>query len=187
MGLLDAIIKFIFGFSSNQGASATIQLGTGYSVEKDMEQEAAKLIQLQEEAIAQFPPQGKTTHCNEGLMYIADGLGCRDLDGMNATCMVQHVQQLCITHSHDWREDSWERAVAHAARGGFAFFGMEAPPGDVHGHVVSIAAKSMEMSGTWGQEVPICANIGKTNGFMRLSQCFRLDEKPMLKCFLWKS
>ena len=188
MGLLREIVKIIFGVTSNPGASVTVPIGTGYSVANEQEKAVEKLTKLQEEAIAKFPPKGKETYCNFGLEYVAHGLGCHDLDNKNATCMVQHAKTLCIVMPQNWREDSWERAVAHAQKGGFAFVGIVAPPGGAHGHVASVAARPMELSGTWKMDVPILAQIGKaeSQGFNKLSKCFLLSDKPMLKCFLWE-
>jgi hypothetical protein len=178
------------------GASAMIPLSSGYDRGVDVARAVALLTRLQTEAIAMFPadplPGGKwMTKCNFGMAHVADGLGCRDLDGVNATCMTQRALRLCATTPGDWQLDmspGWTRAVSHAQRGGLAFFGMEARPGELHGHVTSVAARPPEYSGTWGAVLPVCANVGKPEwqGFVRLSKCFTLDERPLLRCFLWK-
>jgi len=186
MGVLEQIVKIICGFTPTPGASVTVPLGTGYSKEKDMADKVEKLTKLQQTAIDRFQPHDGFTYCNVGLEYIAHELGCHDLDGRTAACMVQHASELCISKPDEWREDSWERAMAHAAQGKLAFFGIVAPPGEQHGHVASVAARPPEPSGSWGQNVPVLANVGKTNGFLRLSQCFLLSQKPTLKCFLWE-
>jgi len=169
--------------------SKTIPItATGYSRAQEIAAAVAKLTSLQQEAITIYPPKGTTTFCNIGLQHVANGMGCHAFDNMMATQIVQQAMNLCMSLPNEWREDSWERAVAHANKGGFAFFGMKAPPGEVHGHVASVAAKPMEFSGTWGCNVPVLANVGnaKTQGFNKLSKCFLLSERPLLKCILWK-
>jgi hypothetical protein len=189
MGILDDIFKTILGAAPAGvpiGASVSIPLGTGYNAAADVAAAVEKLTQLQREAIQMFPDQGATTFCNYGLLHVANGLGCHDLDGLMASEMVRRAELYCNARPQDWREDTWERAVAHAQRGGLAFVGEVAYP---HGHVASVAAQPMQDSGTWGCKVPILANIGGAppNDFKKLSACFRVAARPMVKTFLWRS
>ncbi len=193
MNWLDLATKLLLknGFSGQPTLGGSISepiTSTGYSVAADVAARVALLTQLQMDAIARFPAIGDTTFCNFGLMHVADGMGCRDLDNMNATCIVRHAQLLCATNPAEWREDSWDRAHAHAMNGGFGFFGIEAPLGKAHGHVASVAARPMVYGPSWGLMEPWIANVGHApNDFKLISACFLSAQRPMLKCFLWRS
>lgn len=188
MSLWTDALKYILGQPG--GVSVSVTPGTGYDTAAAEAAAAADLERLQHEAILMFPadplPGGRwSTKCNFGAMHVADGKGCRDLDGMNATCIVRHLLNLCLTKPEDWREDSWERGVEHAKKGGLVVYGIEAPPGDAHGHVVTGAPRDMQ-EGHWGP-VPIAANVGMPpNDFKKLSACFLDSERAAIKCFLWR-
>lgn len=176
-----------------RGSVTTIMdLPSGFDQAAETAAAVSRLESLQAEAIALFPadplPGGHwRTKCNFGLMHQADGLGCRDLDGLNATCIVRHVAQLCLVTGSGWSEGTPERGIRHASRGGFGFQGIEAPPGEDHGHVAGIAPRPGAMSPSWGILEPILANVGKPpNGFKLASACFLESERPAIRTFLWK-
>lgn len=193
MSLLNDLIGMFFG-GGPPGASVTTETEkTGYNVAEDIAEKVRTLERLQSEAIFTFPadplPGGKwETKCNFGLIHVANGLECHDLDGLNATKMVRRAADLCLSNPEDWREDSWARAAIHANKGGFAFIGREAPAGEAHGHVASVAPKAMEKSGSWDMLVPFLANVGRPpNDVKKASACFFKDDIPALRCFLWRS
>lgn len=197
MSWLEEAFEAVFGIklpdgSRGIGAGISIPLGSGYSAEADVAARVAMLEQLQESAIAMFPadplPGGKwVTKCNFGLIHQADGLGCRDLDGLNATCIVRHVAQLCLIPGSGWTEGTPDRAVRHALRGGFGFQGIEAPPGELHGHVAGVAPRPAAISPSWGIPEPVLANVGKPpNDFKLASACFLASERPQIRTFLWR-
>jgi hypothetical protein len=180
------------------GGGISIPLGSGFDVQTDAANARMRLESLQDEAIAQFPAEGSMTKCNWGLNHIALGMDCLDFDGLapgigdkdalNATCMVRRARELCMSKPQEWREDSWERAVAHAMKGGLAFIGEEAQPGEAHGHVATVAPRPMQRSPSWMTDVPVVANVGKPpNAYKLLSACWRREAQPMLHCFLWRS
>jgi hypothetical protein len=46
---------------------------------------------------------------------------------------------------------------------------------DGHGHIACVYPLPAEYSGSWGKWVPMLNNIGKKNGIMRSSQCFKTE------------
>jgi len=180
--------------SAAVGGTVSTSLPSGYDRLAEVAKAVERLTKLQAGAISMFPatplPGGRLeTKCNWGLQHVAHGLGCDDLVG-TASQIVQRATALCASQPSLWREDSWARAVNHAQKGGLAIIGYGDPlPGEQHCHVLTVAAKPMETSGTWGCPVPIGANVGKPDaqGFFRISKCFLLAHKPLLKCLLWKS
>ena len=154
--------------------------------------DASLLTRLQNEAISLFPATLLPNHvwqtkCNFALQYIANGLGCHDLNGLNATDMVLHAIEWSKESSKNWNTGDWSKGVDCAKLGGLAFLGIITPSSQPHGHVASIAVKPMQMSPSWGILVPWVANIGiPPNTFKLASAAFLLAQRPILRCF-WKN
>ena len=158
-------------------------LGSGYSTEAERETNRAKLKSACDAAVLDpsLAPQGETTHCSQAASQIARAMGYYQLDGLLADGQI-----VAMGSAAGWREetgpDKFQRASDHAQAGGIAFAAAYGLP---HGHIAAIYPASLEPSGTWGVEVPIVANVGEHNGVMRLSQAFRLSQRPALRIFLW--
>ena len=173
---------------------ASVPLGSGLTdPAQDIPGAVAQLTRLQSEAIAMFPADptvsGKwVTKCNVGLQHVAAGMGCHDCDGRNAQQIIAYLSALSAAPGALWRLGTFDSAVAHAQRGRLAVIGYDVPmPGEQHCHVVSVAARPPQWSSLWNAMEPICANVGKPpNDFKRLSDCFLLAERPMLKVLLWR-
>lgn len=181
--------KAIAYLSQPAGGFGVVEdLGSGYSVEGDRMQNVEKLKLLQMEAVTNpewisrdVTGDGKPeTFCNYASRFIAEGMGCLTLKpGVLANAMIEAIQI-----DGDWREDTIERAHAHALKGGLAFLTLSEWP---HGHLCSISPEPMQDSGTWGRKVPIVANVGpaKSHGIVKASVAFKAADAPMVRAFLW--
>jgi len=162
------------------GIGTQIGIGSGYDTEADRMERSQTLLRLCEEAVArpEWQPANGVTYCNQAARFIAQGMGCDDFTPeMLAIDMIK-----LMGFSAAWREDSLERGHAHALKGGLAFVTLEEHP---HAHLCAIAPALMQPSGSWGQDVPSVANVGKTNGIILLSRAFKVDSRPFLRVFLW--
>lgn len=157
-----------------QGAITTkVDLGSGYSVDAEREKKAAQLRQLCMEAVnnpAWVPANGRT-YCNRATNFIAQGMGhFFPFDAM-ANDMVSSMAS-----SPEWRQEhDLARIPGLAMRGTLVVFGLQEQP---HGHVCVAYPGPPQMSGSWGREVPMAANVGRKNGIMRLSEAFKKDQPP---------
>jgi hypothetical protein len=160
------------------GAGVLEELGSGYSVEADTHARVSKLLALQEEAVANpsWQPAGGKTFCNRAVAFVAQGMGYF----FPATELADEMIAAMASDPR-WTEDSLDRAAAHALKGGLAVAALEENP---HGHVCTFAPLPKEISGTWGCQVPMVANVGKTNGIMRISGAFEAADRSRLRFFL---
>ena len=168
------------------GESITVSttLGSGYDVEHERMMNFNPLKAACKFAIANplFVMRDITgdgepeTFCNRGLDEIAKAMGYSGFHRLSANNQITLMR--C---SPDWTEDSMERAVAHALRGGLSVACLNDEP---HGHVAVVYPSEMESSSTWGEDVAIVANVGKTNAIMRLSGAFRVEDRPSVSFFL---
>ena len=165
------------------GIGASVELGSGYSVESDREARQARYMDLCNEAVsnpAWFQRDDGTTYCNRAAAFIAQGMGYFGFrHGALANEMIAHLEQ-----DPTWREDSFERASRHAQRGGLAFLAMKDSP---HGHICAVAPLAMEESGSWSGPVCMVANVGQksSHGIIRASYAFRAADKPRVKAFVY--
>lgn len=162
------------------GVGFIYEFPVGNGVEEERMANVARLQQLCTEAVSNpaFVPKFGKTFCNFCARYIAEGMG---FFGFPANAMANDMIGFLATRP-EWREDSIERAHAHAIRGGLAFLTLTEYP---HGHIAAVYPAPMESSGSWGEDVPLLANVGATNGIMRASAVFRADSRPMLRAFLF--
>ena len=188
MGLTDLFVLGLRKF----GFSVSITLGSGYSVENDIETRKQNLKRVCDTTVA-IPalksiknPDGVTwkTFCNVGTQMICESM---DVKFFNHE-MANQMYDLMAT-SPKWRKDSGLRAHLHANNGMIA---VAAQKHDEHGHVTVIyPAPKMEESGSWGEEVPFCANIGahpkkredegkNMNSVCRVSQAFLTEPDYFL-------
>lgn len=161
------------------GFTITKELGSGFSVEKEREENRKKLEIACWEAVKNpewcQKPDG-TTFCNFAAQFVANKMGCKDLDGLMAN---ECYDKMNSTPS--WTKDTAEIAVKHAMSGGLAFAAVKAA---THGHLAAIYPQAMERSETWDQLVPFVANVGVApNAIKKVSAAFKLANKP--DYFLW--
>ena len=161
-------------------AGIIVELGSMYSVEDERMRDRKELLEACRSAIEEYPPKKNDkgevieTYCNWALRDIALTVGCGELRDKTANQIHKHA----LNNPQLFIQDSGERAAAHAMRGGFAFASQTA---DIHGHVAAVAPMEMEFSGSWNKKVPVLANVGKENGMLRSSKCFRTEPTY----FLW--
>ena len=147
--------------------TVSVPLGSGYDVEEDRRMKARQLEELCGTiiSVAHYQPDSGVTYCNQAVREVAEALGCRDFpQNILANAMVD-----LMSSAYGWRTDTAERASEHAIRGGLAIAGKKYA---VHGHVAVIAPQPCSYSGSWAAPVPILANVGTRNGFMKASEAF---------------
>mgnify|MGYP007031184691 CR=1 FL=1 len=152
------------------------KLGSGYSVENERKEKSEKLNILCLQLINEFPSKdfdgdGKVdeTYCNFAVQKAARYYGYKLFDNKNANSITEYLELGLAT----WHKDNGLRAAYHAMIGGLAIAAKKYPK---HGHVAVIAPRPCEFSGSWGKEVPIVANVGKKNGFMKVSEAFPVKD-----------
>lgn len=74
-----------------------------------------------------------------------------------------------------WSEISGDSACARASQGLVVVAAQSNASG--HGHVAVVYPAPEEYSGSWAKNVPMLNNIGKENGVMKTSKCFRTEPK----------
>lgn len=123
------------------------------------------------------PHDGKT-YCNVACRQISEGMGYA---GISDKLLANDIITLLST-AENWKEVSVVHAHAHALLGGLAFVAVSEKP---HGHIAAVYPAPMQDSGSWGAKVPMLANVGKTNGVMKLSGVFRVAQRPVLRAFIY--
>jgi hypothetical protein len=174
------------------GAGAVFELEPGNAVEEERMANAKKLMELCEQAVTNpafiahdITGDGKAeTFCNRSVRFIAEGMGAFGYfrHDTSASQMVR-----LLDGRFGWREEwDFERIAAFAQKGALIIIGVAEEP---HGHVVVAAPMPCQLSGSWGGMVPMVAHVGggKTpNGIVKLSEAFRLAQRPRLKAYLWE-
>jgi len=162
------------------GIGIVRELGTGYSVEEERMTNIERLRGLCDEAVANpaFAPRGGRTFCNFAARFVAEGMG---FFGFPSVILANDMIEL-LAVTPGWTEDSIARAHLHASRGGLAFLALTEYP---HGHLAAVYPAPMEASGTWGEDVPILANVGRENGIKKTSAVYRVDKRPLIRAFLF--
>lgn len=114
---------------------------------------------------------GSITHCNEAVYRI-----CRQFSGYEGFYDKKRqdiitANEMCdlMSAGGEWSKCDGKWANEYAMSGGLAVAAQKA---EGHGHVAVVFPSSMMKSGSWGKDVPMLANVGKTNGVMPASKCF---------------
>ena len=92
---------------------------------------------------------------------------------MNATQIIQWLQKNGLILTPDM-------AVEAALQGRWVIAGWLNPDPTGHSHVCTIYPAEMQISTTYGGPVPMVANVGESNGIMRLSGAFAKIREPLL-------
>lgn len=124
------------------------------------------------------------THCNEGAQRIANALGCRELDDMNADAQHRVMEE---NLSGLWEKVDGADATLHALDGKLAFASAthEMLGEPIHGHIAAIYPAARMWSGSLGKDVPMVANIGKSDREERVSEAFPVDRGEP-DYFVWR-
>lgn len=116
-----------------------------------------------------------TTYCNIGIDRILRLCGyARMINEPGDPLMANDICDYMRDHTEEWTEVTGDVACARASQGILVISCQKA---DGHGHVCAVYPMTEEWSSSWGKPVPMCANIGKTVGIMRVSQAFKTEPK----------
>jgi hypothetical protein len=107
------------------------------------------------------------TFCNQGVQLVCSSFGYKLFQerSMSANQIVEFIS----------KDPSWSKVSPIAARdraleGRIVVVGKMYP---THGHVAIVyPSKKLVRSGTWNSDVPLIANIGRTNGLMPVNEAF---------------
>ena len=117
-----------------------------------------------------FAPKNGVTFCNRAVNFIAHGLGCDELDGLMADGIYNLLK---LNASGKWAQVDPNDATLWALSNGLAIAAMSSDMlGETHGHVAVVAPLGMQASASFGEDVPVLANVGKTVGYMKSSEAF---------------
>lgn len=155
-----------------------LELGSGYDRTEDERMKAEELDNLCHELIADpalwahdITGDGKPeTFCSQAVRRAANRYGCSDFGAELDPITANMICDRLAGGLPGWRQDTGDRAAAHALKGGLAIAAKAYEP---HGHVAVVAPRAMQHSGSWGKDVPVLANVGKPpNRFEKVSEAF---------------
>lgn len=106
------------------------------------------------------------TYCNMAVQLICKHMGYDGFEGL----LANQIYEKCDT---EFKKVDPKWAAEFAATGGVAIAAVRGSP---HGHVAVVYPGPTTYSNKWKQEVPLVANVGKTNGVIGANWSFR--EKP---------
>lgn len=130
-----------------------------------------------------FAPANGVTHCNEGAIFIANALGCHELDNLMAD---QQYKVMVVNKSGLWVKADGTAATVWALSGGLAFAIMSSEQlEETHGHIATIYPAPMQFSGSLNKNVPVVANIGTNEAEEKDSMAFPVT-KGEANYFIWK-
>ena len=175
-GWLRKALDFIFGFLADKSAEPSgkfkvgfhKELGSGYNVKEDRMKRVERLKDICFEVLADpsLEQDGDFTFCNRGNARIANAMGCKEISRF----MLAAEQIEFAKGSDKFRIGTGQEATDHAKKGGYAFAGKVYPKS---AHVAAVYPTDTKFSGSWGVDVPMLANIGKSpNAVMKTSRCF---------------
>lgn len=114
------------------------------------------------------------THCNAGAIRAANAAGCHELDGLMADDQYKTMDE---NRLGTWLKTSGESASLLANSGGLAFAAMTSKMlGETHGHIAAVYPAPMQYSGSLNKEVPLVANVGKTDAEEKESMAFPVSK-----------
>ena len=174
-------------FWLSRGARLSWSVASGYKVDdKKMRRDAlSKLLRTvvdDPSLLAIKDAEGKIfkTYCNIALKRVSKAMGCNvfPVESMaNEICDIMDNNTLFLKSS---AKEAWE----YANNGSLAIAARKYLP---HGHVACVfPTQAMFYSGSWGNEVPYVANVGRENRVCPVSQAFPVKEgEPAY--YLWQS
>lgn len=174
------------------GIGVIVPLGSGYSKEADQMERAQMLSMLCSSVVINPEYQAHDitgdgiaeTFCNRATREVMEGMGYTLLPPkINANQLCAHFE----ARPEVWREVDFQEAAKLAQRGALVVLGAVWEP---HGHVTAVAPEPAQMSGSWGEEVPLCAHVGggKTpNGIVKASAAFTAAQRPTLRAWAWEA
>ena len=161
------------------GAQYVWEVGSGYSVEGERMRSVKLLKELCDEAVSNkaFLPGNGKTHCNRSVRFIAQGFGY----GFSPNDLASD-QLAAIALDPAWEAVPLRKVSQLAQQGVLVILGIRAEP---HGHVVVAYPDKPQVSGKWGGEVPMVANVGQKNWVCKLSEAFFVGQRDILECYAY--
>ena len=115
------------------------------------------------------------TYCNVALDRVMGLMGVvRMIYPNGQPMMANDMCQFMKNNPDRFTQVAGEIAVARAHQGILVIACQEE---EGHGHVAPVLPMGMQISGSWGKEVPMLSNVGKINGVLRASQCFKTEPE----------
>ncbi len=120
----------------------------------------------------ELEPGNGVTHCNQAARETAQFIGCHEFDDLNL--LADDLEQIMrLNISNKWEPCDGSTAANRAMIGGLVFAVKTSKElGEEHGHIAAIFSSPMQFSGSLNTDVPMCANVGKRNGVMKVSEAF---------------
>ncbi len=120
----------------------------------------------------EFKPRNGKTYCNLALRAIARAMGCMEFEARNML-----ADDMCAMFDANaagvWMRVDGAEAAVRALSGDLAIAAMSSRRlKEKHGHVAVIYPLARQYSGSLKKDVPMCMNIGRINGLMKVSQAF---------------
>jgi len=136
------------------------------------------LVGAQDAAIEQYQPTATTTYCNQATHSVAEAMNVplgplSDANG-NAVLANTMAKRMAATGS-GYKEVSAEVAQELADQGEFVI--VTGP-----GHVATVRPNNVAGENPTGRG-PVIANVGRTNGVLRLNYVFRAGDRPEVRYF----
>lgn len=121
-------------------------------------------------------PHDGITYCNIALDRV---LGLCGIPRMtNRVTGQPHLANDMIdtmrANTSQWTPVSGDVACARAGQGILVVACLQA---EGHGHLAPVLPLPMAFSPSWGKQVPFLSNVGRRNGVLRASQCFRTEPE----------
>jgi hypothetical protein len=117
----------------------------------------------------------KTTWCNFAADRTATFMGFDGLHSKAGAPYLANEQFDILSQSRRFVPCDIDEAIKHANTGSLVF---AASKMQGHGHICALYPNPAEWSGYFGRKVPIVANVGATNGIMKLSYAFKVCHRP---------
>lgn len=122
---------------------------------------------------------GLITYCNLHCYKVAQKLGYPYFynDKLARPMMANEQIAYIMEHPHLFSKIYSPTKASEMAQEGFLVFA--AVKDTPHGHICPLSPNGdFVESGNWKCKVPICANVGKTNGWMGINFAFSKDNFP---------
>lgn len=121
-----------------------------------------------------FRPKNGQTFCNLAVNFIAHQMGCSEFDGLMADGIYNNIS---ANVSGKWKKVDPSDATILALSNGLSIAAMPSDRlSEKHGHVCVVYPLGMQNSASFGHDVPMIANVGKTVGVMKSSAVFPVSK-----------
>ncbi len=118
------------------------------------------------------PKADGTTFCNCFTRRVVQAFNCTEFD--DKSLLADDMEQILrLNISGKWEPCDGSTAANRAMIGGLVIAVKTSKElGEAHGHINVIYPAPMQFSGSLNTAIPMCANVGKRNGVMKISEAF---------------